>query len=155
MRSFYLRFRVYAIRKWPFFWNLSSNWQSSLVFLYANSLYGSLFLESLSLAYNEVQLYTKPILKCLTIYFVSVLWYAEGTSTDPYLRRLGLRHSRSIGHGRIARLGYRGCLGLATQVRRPRSGAATPLRRRIEAESVIANLISVIIDVLCVKSKEI
>ncbi len=40
-----------------FFWNLSSNYQSSLVFLYANSLYASLFLESLSLAYNEVQLY--------------------------------------------------------------------------------------------------
>jgi len=57
MRSFYLRFRVYAIQKWPFFWNLSSNYQSALVFLYANSLYASLFLESLSLAYNEVQLY--------------------------------------------------------------------------------------------------
>jgi len=27
MRSFYLRFRVYAIQKWPFFWNLSSNIQ--------------------------------------------------------------------------------------------------------------------------------
>jgi len=47
----------YAIQKWPFFWNLSSNYQSSLVFLCANSLYASLFLESLSLAYNEVQLY--------------------------------------------------------------------------------------------------
>jgi hypothetical protein len=33
-----------------FFWNLSSNYQSSLVFLYANSLNSSLFLESLSLA---------------------------------------------------------------------------------------------------------
>ncbi len=42
-----------------FFWNLSSNYQSSLVFLYANSLYSSLFLESPSLAYNEVQLYCK------------------------------------------------------------------------------------------------
>jgi len=42
-----------------FFWNLSSNYQSSLVFLYANSLYASLFLESLSLAYNEVQLYNE------------------------------------------------------------------------------------------------
>jgi hypothetical protein len=69
MRSFYLRFRVYmsqafaeirhfhTIQKWPFFWNLSSNYQSSLVFLYANSLYLSLFLEFLSLAFNEVQLY--------------------------------------------------------------------------------------------------
>ncbi len=29
MRSFYMRFRVYAIEKWPFFWNLSSNlWES-------------------------------------------------------------------------------------------------------------------------------
>jgi len=25
MRSFYLQFRIYAIQKWPFFWNLSSN----------------------------------------------------------------------------------------------------------------------------------
>ncbi len=24
MRSFYLQFRVYAIQKWPLFWNLSS-----------------------------------------------------------------------------------------------------------------------------------
>jgi len=47
MRSFYLRFRVYAIQKWPFSWNLSSNLQSSLVFLYANSLYASLFLRSI------------------------------------------------------------------------------------------------------------
>jgi len=43
-----------------FFWNISSNYQSSLVFLYANSLYASLFLESLSLAYNEVQPKIKP-----------------------------------------------------------------------------------------------
>jgi len=43
MRSFYLRFRVYAIQIWPFFWNLSSNYQSSLVFLYSNSLYGVYF----------------------------------------------------------------------------------------------------------------
>jgi len=34
-------------------WNLSSNLQLSLVFLYANSLYASLFFESLSLAYNN------------------------------------------------------------------------------------------------------
>jgi len=27
MQSFYLRIRVYAIEKWPFFWNLSSNLQ--------------------------------------------------------------------------------------------------------------------------------
>ncbi len=39
-----------------FFWNLSSNYQSSLFFLYAKSLYASLFLESLSLSCNEVQL---------------------------------------------------------------------------------------------------
>ncbi len=25
MRSFYMRFRIYAIEKWSFFWNLSSN----------------------------------------------------------------------------------------------------------------------------------
>jgi len=57
MRSFYLRIHVYAIGKWPFFWNLSSNLQWSFVFLYANSLYASIFVESLSLAYNEVHLY--------------------------------------------------------------------------------------------------
>jgi len=58
MRSFYLRFRVYAIQKWPLFWNLSSDLQLSLVFLYA-----SLFLESLSLEYNEFYLYIKMLLK--------------------------------------------------------------------------------------------
>ncbi len=65
MRPFYLQFRVCAIEKWPFSWNLSSNLQLSLVFLYANSLYASLFFESLSLAYNEVHLYLtmdKPVL---------------------------------------------------------------------------------------------
>jgi len=36
---------------------LSYNLQWLLVFLYANSLYESIFLESLSLAYNEVNLY--------------------------------------------------------------------------------------------------
>jgi len=62
MRSFYLWFQVYAIQKWPFFWDLSSNLQLSLVFLYANLLYASLFLESLSLAYNEVHLYNSIFL---------------------------------------------------------------------------------------------
>jgi len=57
MRSFYLQICIYSIEKWPFFWNLSSNLQWSLVFLYANSLYASIFLESLYLAYNEVPLY--------------------------------------------------------------------------------------------------
>ena len=57
MRSFYLQFRIYATENWPFFWNLSSNLQSSLVFLYANSLYASIFFRSLSLAYNERHLY--------------------------------------------------------------------------------------------------
>jgi len=57
MRSFYLQFRVYVIEKFAFFWNLSSNLWQTLVFLYANSLYASLFLESLSLAYHEVHLY--------------------------------------------------------------------------------------------------
>ena len=57
MRSFYLRFCVCAIESWPFFWNLSSNLQSSLVFLYANSLYASIFFRSLPLAYNEGHLY--------------------------------------------------------------------------------------------------
>ncbi len=61
MRSFYLRFRVYAIQKWPLLWNLSSDLQSPLVFLYANSLYASLFFESLSLAYNEVHLYYRAV----------------------------------------------------------------------------------------------
>jgi hypothetical protein len=58
MRSFYLRFRLYAIQKWPFFLEPILLFTVILVFLYANSLYASLFLESLSLAYNEVQLYT-------------------------------------------------------------------------------------------------
>ncbi len=45
--------------KMVFFWNLSSNLWKSLVFLYAKSLYVSLFLEFLSLKYNEVHLYSK------------------------------------------------------------------------------------------------
>jgi len=48
MRSFYLRFHVYAT-----FCNISSNLQSSLVFLYANSLYASIYYRSVSLQYNE------------------------------------------------------------------------------------------------------
>ncbi len=43
MRYFYMRIREYAIEKWPFFWNLSSNLQRSLVFLNVNSLYLSIF----------------------------------------------------------------------------------------------------------------
>jgi len=58
MQSLYQRIRVYAIEKWPFFWNLSSNLHWSLVFLYANSLYARIFLESLSLEYIEVHLYS-------------------------------------------------------------------------------------------------
>ncbi len=57
MRPFYIQFCVYAIEKWPFSWNLSSNLSLSLVFLYGNSLYLSLFLEPLSLEYNKVHLY--------------------------------------------------------------------------------------------------
>ncbi len=59
IRSFYLQFCVYAIQKWPLFWNLSSDLKQSLVFLDANLLYVSIFLESLSLAYNKVHLYVK------------------------------------------------------------------------------------------------
>ncbi len=51
--------RVSAIAYWPFLWNVSSNLQSFLVFLYANLLYASQFFWSLSIAYNEVQLYKK------------------------------------------------------------------------------------------------
>jgi hypothetical protein len=61
MRSFYLRIRVSAIANWPFFWNLSPNLQSFLVFLYA-----SLIFWSLSIAYNEVQLYFKLIVSTCT-----------------------------------------------------------------------------------------
>jgi len=43
--------------KTAFFWNLSSNLQWLLVFLYLNSLYESMFLESLSHEYIEVHLY--------------------------------------------------------------------------------------------------
>ncbi len=55
MRSFYLRFM--QLKNSLFFWNLSSNLQRLFVFLYANSLYASIFLESQSLEYNEVHLY--------------------------------------------------------------------------------------------------
>jgi len=78
--------KLYIVYRWPslyavflsafscifdpemtFFWNISANYQSSLVFLYVNSLYASLFLESLSLAYNEVQLYW-------VLSFLQLLW---------------------------------------------------------------------------------
>jgi hypothetical protein len=59
MRSFYLWIRVSAIANWPFLWSVSPNLQSFLVFLNANPLYASQFFWSLSIAYNEVQLYKK------------------------------------------------------------------------------------------------
>jgi len=72
MRPLYLRFCICAIEKWSFSWNLSSILQLSLVFLYSNSLYASLFFESLSLSYNEVHLYFKlsniHIGTCLRLY---------------------------------------------------------------------------------------
>ncbi len=46
-----------------YFWILSSNLQLALVSLHANLLYASLYLESLSLAYNEAHLYMTSILK--------------------------------------------------------------------------------------------
>jgi hypothetical protein len=59
MRSFYLQIRIYAIENDPYLYNLSSNLYSSLVFLYANLLYASHILQSLSIAYNEVRLYNQ------------------------------------------------------------------------------------------------
>jgi len=54
---FICEFTYMRLKNGLFFWNLSSNLQWLLVFLYANSLYSSIFLESLSLAFNEVHLY--------------------------------------------------------------------------------------------------
>ena len=59
MRSFYLRFRVHGTENWPYFGNISTNLQSSLFYLYA--LYASKFFRSLSLAYNEGNLYRQNI----------------------------------------------------------------------------------------------
>ena len=58
----YMRFFLSAIlricdRELSIFWNLSSNLQSSLVILYANPLYASIFFWSLSLPYNEGNVY--------------------------------------------------------------------------------------------------
>jgi len=64
MRTFYLRFRIYAIKIMAFQRNVSSNLPMLLVSLYANLLYASKFFRSLSLAYNEVRLY-KSIIKIL------------------------------------------------------------------------------------------
>ncbi len=77
MRSFYLRFRGYAIKKWPLFWNLSSDLQSPLVFLYANSLYASLFFEFLSLAYNEVHLYLKVKFLSLKFQITKLMYWMK------------------------------------------------------------------------------
>jgi len=57
MRTFYLRFRVYAIKSMTFQRNISSNLPMLLVSLFANSLYASHFFRSLSMAYNEGRLY--------------------------------------------------------------------------------------------------
>jgi hypothetical protein len=57
MRSFYLRICVSAIANWPYFWNISINLQSFLIFLYANSLYARQIFWFLSIAYNKVHLY--------------------------------------------------------------------------------------------------
>ncbi len=57
MRTFYLRFRVYAIEIMAYLRNVSSYLPMLLVSLYANSLYANHFFRSLSIAYNEVHLY--------------------------------------------------------------------------------------------------
>jgi len=59
MRTFYLRFRVYAIKIMAFQRNVSPNLPMLLVSLYANSLYASQFFRSLSIAYNEGRLYSE------------------------------------------------------------------------------------------------
>jgi len=59
LRSYYLRFQVYATENWLFFWNLSPSLQSSLdffmgtPFLYANLSYAIIYFWSLSIAYYE------------------------------------------------------------------------------------------------------
>jgi hypothetical protein len=61
MRSFYPRFRLYAIQKWPFSGTYplinSHPWSFYMRIRYQ---YASLLLKSLSLAYNEVHLYFIP-----------------------------------------------------------------------------------------------
>jgi len=57
IRTFYLRFHIYAIKIMAFQRNLSSNIPKLLVSLYANLLYVSQFFKSLSIAYNEGPLY--------------------------------------------------------------------------------------------------
>jgi len=65
MRTFYLRYRVYAIKSMIFQRNISSNLPMLLVSLFANSLYASHFLgpylwhimRAASMAYNEGRLY--------------------------------------------------------------------------------------------------
>ncbi len=58
------------IEKWRFPWNLSLDFWLSLVFIYANTLYTSLFFESLSLKYHEVHL-------CLNFYS-EIFFQTEG-----------------------------------------------------------------------------
>ena len=57
LRSFYLRFRVYAIELSAFQRNVTSNLPMFQVSLYANH-----FFKSLSIAYNEGYLYRQPSL---------------------------------------------------------------------------------------------
>jgi hypothetical protein len=57
MRTFYLRFCVYAIEIMAYLRSISSYLPMLLVSLYADLLYANHFFRSLSIAYNEVHLY--------------------------------------------------------------------------------------------------
>jgi len=73
---FICEFAYMRMKNGLFFWNLSSNLQWLLVFLYANSLHASIFLESLSLAYNEVYLYMN----------ITKLWRHFNLTSGRYMR---------------------------------------------------------------------
>jgi hypothetical protein len=77
MRSFYLQIRV---ANWPYFWNVSPNLQSLLIFLYAKQIF-----RSLSVAYSEVHLCNLSVLQDFRYRYPN-----KGTSGDQVPENLDL-----------------------------------------------------------------
>jgi len=61
MRSFYLQFCIYAIRKWPFFLEPILKFTVILGLFICEFIICKPILESLSLTYNEVHLYFETV----------------------------------------------------------------------------------------------
>jgi len=86
---FICKFAYMWLKNGLFFWNLSSNLQWLLVFLYGNSLYSSIFLESPSLEYNEVHLYLDWLINYALSIIVTIIVSIE-------MQQIGLNEINNI-----------------------------------------------------------